>query len=56
MPIERRLGWAVTPAVQTTVLVGTRSPVESSTESSLTDSRLVPSRISIPRPRSSRVE
>ncbi len=30
-PIIRRLGWATTPAVQTTVLVGIRSPVESCT-------------------------
>ena len=50
----RKLGWAVTPAVQTTVRVGTVSPVESRTLSAVTSSSWVPSRTSIPRPRSSR--
>src|SRR5665811_2254787 len=52
-PKRPRLGCAATPAVQTTVLVASCSPVDRRTELAVTSSRVVFSWMSMPRPRSS---
>ena len=47
-------GCGTTPAVQTSVRVGIVSPVEIRAQLAVTSSSVVPSRMSMPRPRSSR--
>ena len=49
-----RIGCGATPAVQTTVRVGSVSPLESRALSAPTSSSVVSRRMSMPRPRSSR--
>ena len=54
-PSSRTTGAGLTPAVQHSSRVGMRSPVESVTASCSAEDSIVFVRISIPRPRSSRV-
>ena len=54
-PSSWTTGWGLTPAVHTSVRDGMTSPVDRYASVAVTRSSVVPVRISIPRPRSSRV-